>query len=194
MNPNDKAIAEACIDEAIEVTGRLRRFVPAVVELADKVVTCFRANGKLLFCGNGGSASDGTHIATEFTGRFARERRPYPAMSLSSDPGLLTCIANDYDFDTVFSRQVQAHAAAGDLLFGLTTSGNSQDVIAALKIATSMNVQTVAFLGKGGGQAKGLADVEIIIDSGSPARIQEAHKLLLHTLCEIVDRKLEELG
>jgi D-sedoheptulose 7-phosphate isomerase len=129
-------------------------------------------------------------MAGEFTGRFKRERAPFPAIALNSDGGLLTCIGNDYGFDDVFARQVQAHGRPGDVGFFLSTSGNSPNVTAALTAAREAGVWAVALLGKGGGAARGMADAEIVIDSQTTARIQEAHALLLHIICELTDQRL----
>jgi phosphoheptose isomerase len=182
--------ASAMLDDAVATTNALRPFLHQVTTLSDLVLRCFENKKKLLFCGNGGSASDANHIAAEFTGRFNRERAPYPALALSADAGLLTCTANDYGFDDIFARPIHAHGEAGDILFCLTTSGNSQNIVSALAAARECGVYSVALLGKGGGACKGLADEEIIIPSNVTARIQEAHKLLLHMICELVDREL----
>jgi len=184
-------VISECLDDAADLCTRLQAFAPSLSDLSDRVLHCLQGGHKLMFCGNGGSASDCAHIATEFTGRFSRERGPYRAMALSSDPGLLTCIANDYDYDSVFARQVDAFADEGDILFALTTSGKSSNITSALERGRANGITTVAFLGKGGGDAKGMADIEFIIPSDTTARIQEAHKLLLHIMCELVDRQLK---
>ena len=148
------------------------------------------AGNKLMFCGNGGSASDSAHLATEFTCRFNRDRRPYPAMAFTVDAGLLTAIGNDYDFTEVFSRQVAAFGKPGDVLIVLTTSGKSRNILAAIEEARRHGVKTIAFLGKGGGFTKGAADIELIVPGTETARIQEAQQFLLHVLCEIVEERL----
>ena len=148
------------------------------------------AGNKLMFCGNGGSASDSAHLATEFTCRFKEDRRPYPAMAFTVDAGLLTAIGNDYDFAEVFSRQVAAFGRPGDVLIVLTTSGKSRNILSALEEARRHGVRTVAFLGKGGGFTKGAADIELIVPGTETARIQEAQQFLLHVLCEIVEERL----
>ncbi|MEI6322528.1 MAG: SIS domain-containing protein [bacterium] len=148
------------------------------------------AGHKLMFCGNGGSASDSAHIATEFTCRFKQDRRPYPAMSFTVDGGLMTAIGNDYQFTDVFARQVAAFAKPGDVLLVLTTSGKSRNILAALEEARRHGVKTIAFLGKGGGFTKGAADLEMIVPGVETARIQEAQKFLLHVLCEIIEERL----
>ncbi|MFT5130874.1 MAG: phosphoheptose isomerase [Rhodothermales bacterium] len=185
----DKSAA-LMLEDAIATTASLKPFLHQVVTLSDLVLRCFENKKKLLFCGNGGSASDANHIAAEFTGRFNRERAPYPALALSADAGLLTCTANDYGFDEIFSRPIQAHGEASDILFCLTTSGNSANILAALAAARAKGIYSVALLGKGGGACKGVADEEFIIASNVTARIQEAHKLILHMICELVDCEL----
>ena len=148
------------------------------------------AGNKLMFCGNGGSASDSAHLASEFTCRFKEDRRPYPAMALTVDAGLLTAIGNDYEFTDIFARQVAAFGKPGDVLVAITTSGKSRNILSALEEARRRGMKTVAFLGKGGGFTKGAADVELIVPGTETARIQEAQQFLLHVLCEIVEERL----
>jgi D-sedoheptulose 7-phosphate isomerase len=148
------------------------------------------AGNKVMFCGNGGSASDSAHLATEFTCRFREDRRPYPAMAFTVDAGLLTAIGNDYDFTGVFARQVAAFGQKGDVLIVLTTSGKSRNILSALEEARRRGITTIAFLGKGGGFTKGAADIELIVPGTETARIQEAQQFLLHVLCEIVEERL----
>ena len=148
------------------------------------------AGNKLMFCGNGGSASDSAHLATEFTCRFKEDRRPYPAMAFTVDAGLLTAIGNDYDFTEVFARQVAAFGHKGDVLVVLTTSGKSRNILSALEEARRRGITTIAFLGKGGGFTKGAADIELVVPGIETARIQEAQQFLLHVLCEIVEERL----
>jgi phosphoheptose isomerase len=153
---------------------------------------CLRAGGKLLVCGNGGSASDSSHIATEFTCRLKEDRRPYPAIALTADGGLLTAIGNDYGVQEIFARQVQAFGKPGDVLIALSTSGKSRNVLSAIEEARRREMKTLALLGKGGGFTAGAADIDLIVDSDSTARIQEVHKFLLHVLCEMVEVELEK--
>ncbi len=163
--------------------GPLRRATALIVE-------CLSAGGKLIVCGNGGSAADASHFATEFVSRFVKERRPYPAIALSDFGSTLTAIGNDYAFEEVFARQIGAFAQAGDVLVVFTTSGKSRNVLRALEEAKARGLGSVAFLGKGGGYTAGVASVELMVPGDSTARIQEAHKLLLHTLCEDVEKGL----
>jgi D-sedoheptulose 7-phosphate isomerase len=177
---------------AIETFESLKTLRPAIEESAAIVLKCLQSGGKLLLCGNGGSAADSAHIATEFTCRFMGDRRPYPAISLTSDGGLLTAIGNDYAFQDLFSRQVRAYGKPGDVLIALTTSGKSRNILSAIEEARRIGLKTIVFLGKGGGFTKGAADIEIVVQGTVTARIQEAQKFLLHVLCEIVEPGLEK--
>ena len=146
--------------------------------------------GKILFCGNGGSAADSQHLAAELTGRFIHDRRPLAAMALSTDTSALTCISNDYSFDEVFARQVAGLARAGDLLIGISTSGNSRNVIRAVEEAQKLGIQTIGLLGRDGGQLRSLCDHNIVVPSPVTARIQECHILIGHTLCGLIEQAL----
>ena len=163
-----------------------------VGKAADLIEQCLRSGNKLLVCGNGGSACDAAHFATELVVRFARERRAYPAICLASNGGLLTAAGNDYGFDEIFARQVAAFGLESDVLIVLTTSGKSKNVQRALEEAKSRKLQTIAFLGRDGGSTIGLADVDLLVASDSTARIQEAHKLLLHVLCEAIESRFAQ--
>ena len=173
-----------------EVLSALSPLQPALEKAASLAGDALLAGNKLMFCGNGGSASDSAHLATEFTCRFKEDRRPYPAMAFTVDAGLLTAIGNDYEFTEVFSRQVAAFGKSGDVLIAITTSGKSRNILAALEEARRRGVKTIAFLGKGGGFTKGAADVELIVPGSETARIQEAQQFLLHVLCEIIEERL----
>ena len=181
---------EQAIYGSIETLQSLKKIESEIARAAEMIEQCLRAGNKLLICGNGGSASDAAHFATELVVRFAKDRRAYPAICLTGDGGLLTAAANDYGFDEIFARQVAAFGVEGDLLIVLTTSGKSKNVQRALEEARSRKLKTVAFLGRDGGSTIGLADVDLLVASGSTARIQEAHKLLLHVLCETVESRL----
>ncbi len=165
-------------------------FARAVTLLADAL----NAGGKLLVCGNGGSAGDAMHLATEFVCRFVADRQPYPAVCLNASGGDLTAIVNDYHFEELFARQVRAFGQPGDVLIVLTTSGKSPNIRRALQAAAERGVASLAFLGRGGGACRGLATVEILVpgpETMPTARIQEAHKLLLHSVCEGVEERLQ---
>ena len=161
-----------------------------VSKASDIIVKSFDDGGKLLIAGNGGSASDSQHIASEFTGRLIKDRRPLPALSLVTDTSALTCIPNDYSFDDVFSRQISALGNNNDVFMGITTSGNSGNIINAFKCCQDMGITTIALLGKDGGLAKDFADVSIIIPSNTTARIQEAHILVGHAICANVESSM----
>ena len=161
-----------------------------VEEAVDLIEQCLRAGNKLLVCGNGGSAADASHFATEFVVRFMKDRPAYPAICLTGDGGLLTAAGNDYGFDEVFARQVAAFGLPGDLLICLTTSGKSRNVERALQEAKARKLRTITFLGRDGGSTIGMADVDLLVRGDLTARIQEAHQLLLHVLCETVEARL----
>ncbi len=161
-----------------------------VTKAADLIEKCLRAGNKLLVCGNGGSAADASHFATEFVVRFTKDRPAYPAICLVGDGGLLTAAGNDYGFNEIFSRQVAAFGVPGDVLICLTTSGKSKNVERALQEAKARRLKTIAFLGRDGGSTIGMADVDLLVRGDSTARIQEAHQLLLHVLCEISETRL----
>lgn len=179
--------AIAASHETLKSLGPLE---PRMLEAVEAVASCLGAGRKLLVCGNGGSAADAAHLATEFVVRFSRERRGYPAICLSSDGGTLTAAGNDYGVDEIFARQVAAFGQQGDVLICLTTSGNSRNVMRALEEGNGRGLHTIAFLGRDGGATAGAAAIEFLVSSDSTARIQEAHMLLLHVLCEAVEERL----
>lgn len=146
--------------------------------------------GTLFWCGNGGSASDSQHLAAELVGRFRKNRRPLRSIALTTDTSILTCIANDFGYDDIFSRQVEALGRPGDVLIGISTSGNSENVLRAFKSAKEVGMTTVALLGKGGGPAKDMVDHALTIPSDTTARIQESHILIGHIFCEIIEQEL----
>jgi D-sedoheptulose 7-phosphate isomerase len=163
----------------------------AQVELVERIAVLARDTlldgHMLLACGNGGSATDAQHLAEELIGRYRATRRALPAVALTADTAALTCIANDFGYDYVFARQIEALARPGDLLVCFSTSGNSPNVVAALQAAHARGARSVALLGKDGGAARGLADLALIVASDDTARIQEAHLQVLHYICEVVE-------
>ena len=181
----------AAIAAATETFQSLVDLESQLSRAAELTEQCLRAGQKLLVCGNGGSAADAAHFATEFVVRFIKDRPAYPAICLASDGGLLTAAGNDYGFDEIFARQVAALGRPGDLLVCLTTSGRSKNVIRALEEAKKRKLKIIALLGRDGGSTIGLADVDLLVGGTSTARIQEAHKLLLHVLCETVEASLK---
>ena len=180
------------INDSVRMLESLKNLEPQVGRAADLIGECFHAGNKLLLCGNGGSAADASHFATELVVRFAKDRRALPAICLASDSGILTATGNDYGFDKIFARQVAAFGQEGDVLICLTTSGKSRNVILALEEAKARKLKTIAFLGRDGGSTIGIADIDLLVKDDSTARIQEAHKLLIHVLCEIIDAGIVE--
>lgn len=156
-------------------------------DVADLLVATFGSGNQVLVCGNGGSACDAMHFAEEFTGRYRKERRPLPVLSLT-DSSHITCVANDYGFDYIFSRGVEAFGREGDVLVAISTSGNSANVIEAVRVAKEKKMKTVAFLGKDGGQLMGQCDVEFVVPEKTSDRIQEVHMMILHVVIEAVER------
>jgi len=154
------------------------------------VTSCLTSGHKLLICGNGGSASDATHLASEFLCRFCDDRRPYPAISLTANGEYLTAVCNDYGADEIFARQVWGLGQPGDLVIAFTTSGKSQNVRRALEEARRLGLESICFLGRDGGFTRGLATLDLLVAGNDTARIQEGHKLLFHVLCEMAEEKL----
>lgn len=182
-------------DSSLQELQDLVKILPPLAKplgiAVDLIEASLIAGGKILLCGNGGSAADAAHIATEFTCRYKENRRPYPAIALGADGGLLTAIGNDYDFRDIFSRQVDAFGKKDDILIGITTSGKSRNILEALEMARRREMHTILFTGKGGGFSKGVAEVEIVVpESTTTARIQEVHAFLLHVLCEELETRL----
>lgn len=160
---------------------------PLLERIAAEMARAILAGRKVLWCGNGGSAADSQHMAAEFVGRFRRERRGLPSIALTTDTSILTSVSNDFGFEEVFRRQVEAHCLPGDILVGITTSGTSRNVCSALRTARELGALTVAFTGADGGTAGTLADLTLRVPSKNTARIQEAHILCGHILCDWVD-------
>jgi D-sedoheptulose 7-phosphate isomerase len=158
---------------------------------AELIASALKQGNKILLCGNGGSAADSQHIAAEFVGRFKKERRGLPAIALTTDTSALTCIANDYGYDVVFSRQVEALGDKGDILIALSTSGNSKNVLYAVEKAKAKGLVTIGFSGRDGGELKKITDHCFIAKSNETAHIQEVHGTALHAICEVVDTQFE---
>lgn len=167
-----------------------RDMVPLIAETAELLVSRFKDGSKLLIMGNGGSAADAQHFAAEIVGRFKLERAALPAVALSTDTSILTAIGNDYGFDAVFSRQVEALATAGDVVIGISTSGNSPNVLKALELARGRSCRTVGLLGKDGGSIKAACDLALIVPSSDTPRIQEGHITIIHIICDLVEKAL----
>ena len=180
------------INDSVRMLESLKNLEPQVSRAADLIGECFRTGNKLLVCGNGGSAADASHFATELVVRFTKDRRALPAICLASDSGILTAAGNDYGFDEIFARQVAAFGVPGDVLICLTTSGKSKNVMRALQEAKARKLKTIAFLGRDGGSTIGIADIDLLVKDDSTARIQEAHQLVIHVLCEIIEAQLDK--
>jgi D-sedoheptulose 7-phosphate isomerase len=176
------------IEESIAVKNRLAQGVSErIVEAARLILTCLRGGGKLIAFGNGGSAADAQHLVTEFVGRYRAERQALAAIALTTDSSVLTAISNDYGFDQVFSRQLEAVGKPGDIILAFSTSGNSSNVLRALELARNSGIATIGLSGKSGGKMLGLVDICLCVPSDSTPRIQEAHTLIIHILSGIVE-------
>jgi D-sedoheptulose 7-phosphate isomerase len=182
----------ANLKEHAAVFELLPALSPTVIQAGDVISAALKAGGKAMFCGNGGSAADAQHLAAELTGRFIHDRPPLAGLALSTDSSALTCISNDYSFDDVFVRQVQGLGRAGDVLVAISTSGNSRNVVKAAEAARSASIQVIGLLGRDGGVLKALCDVAIVVPSQVTARIQEAHILIGHTLCGLIEQHLDQ--
>lgn len=168
-------------------------FMDVVSRLADKIVECISNGGKLVLCGNGGSASDALHFAGEIVGRFVKERKAWPAVVLNADVATMTAIANDYCYDDVFARQAEGHVKAGDIFIGISTSGNSENVYRAALKSKELGGCTACLAGKDGGKIAKVVDFPIVVPATVTARVQECHICIIHILCEIAESKLSEI-
>jgi D-sedoheptulose 7-phosphate isomerase len=177
--------------DTIQTFESLTRIRAEIDRASDLVVNTLRAGKKLLICGNGGSAAEAQHFSTELVGRYFKNRRSLPAIALSADGSLVTCIGNDYGFEHAFARQIEGLAQPGDLVIGITSSGNSPDILAALEKARQLGLQSISFLGRGGGKARGLATVDLIVPGDSGRTAQEAHLFLIHHFCDRIDAEFE---
>lgn len=186
---SDAAIVQALFDETIALHQRMRDVILAqVIDAAAAIRASFDAGGKLLVFGNGGSATDAQHLTTELVGRFERDRDGLPALALTADSSILTSVANDFTFDRVFARQVDALAQKGDVAFGISTSGRSPNVLIALNAAKAKGLTTIALTGRDGGTIGQTATIHINVSHSSTARIQEVHRTVIHAICALVER------
>ncbi len=183
-------IIRRSLEEHLELFGSLGALEADIERAAARICDALRRGGKLMLCGNGGSAADAQHIAAELTGRFVRDRRPLAGLALSTDTSALTSIANDYSFEEVFARQVLGLGGRGDCLLAISTSGNSRNVIRATEAARSLGIQVIGLLGRDGGALRALCDVAIVVPSRTTARVQEAHGFIGHTLCALIEATL----
>jgi len=178
---------DASLASTIRTLESLKEIHAEIDRAGALIVETLRAGKKLLICGNGGSAAEAQHFSTELVGRYFKNRRSLPAVALNADGSLVTCIGNDYGFEFAFSRQIEGLAQPGDLVIGITSSGNSPDILAALRVADKLGLKSIALLGRSGGQAKGLATVDLIVPGDSGRTAQEAHLFLIHHFCDQVD-------
>lgn len=167
--------------------------IKTVAVLSDEIVASIAKGGKLVICGNGGSASDALHFAGEIVGRFVKERKAWPAVVLNADVATITAIANDYGYDDVFARQAEGHVKPGDVFIGISTSGNSENVYRAMLKAKELGATTACLVGKDGGKIGREADLSIIVPCNVTARVQECHINIIHILCEMAETKLAEM-
>ena len=181
---------ENIVDESVSTLQSVRRLESSINTAVEMIRNSLLGGHKLLICGNGGSAADASHLTTEFVVRFLKDRHPYAAICLNESGPTLTAAGNDYGFDHVFARQVEALGQPGDVLVVLTTSGQSSNILKALRQAQVQQMSSIAFLGRDGGDARGLATIDLIVPSQNTARIQEAHHLLIHALCELLEEVL----
>ena len=189
----EKRVREHFAESARLKLDASETLAPHIARAARTMTDCLLADGKILACGNGGSAADAQHFAAELVGRFERERPELPAIALTTDTSLLTAVANDYSFEQVFAKQVRALGSRGDVLLAISTSGNSGNVIAAIEAAHSRDMRVVAMTGKGGGRMNELLaadDVHLCVPHGRTARIQEVHLLMIHCVCDAIDATL----
>lgn len=163
----------------------------AVAKAAEIIAESLAIGGKVLICGNGGSASDALHFCGEVVGRFQKERKAAPAIPLNADVATMTAVGNDYGYEVIFERGVQAFMKSDDVFIGISTSGNSENVLKAVKAAKEIGGTTIAFLGKTGGKIKNEVDIPIVVPSDNTARIQESHICIIHTICDLIERTLE---
>ena len=183
-------ILKSAIGAATTIVQSIVGLESQIAKAADLITDCLASGKKILACGNGGSAADTADFCTELACRFVEDRRPYPAMNLSQGGSLLTATGNDYGFEEIFARQVRAFGISGDVLIAISTSGKSKNIRRAIEEARDRKLKTIALLGRDGGSAAGIADVDLIVKGDSTARIQEAHKFILHVLCEICEARL----
>ena len=185
-------MVNSCLNEHIEVAKKIREILPLVEEAGRLCVESLKNGGKIILCGNGGSAADAQHIAAELSGRFERDRRALAGIAITTDTSALTSIGNDYGFEYIFSRQVEAIGKREDVLIAISTSGNSANVIKAVESGKKIGMKIITLTGKDGGEIKKLGDINVIIPSNSTPRIQEMHILIGHMICNLIDKELKD--
>ena len=178
------------LDEHQSVLSSLESLAPQIQTVAKQIIQALQKGNTIFWCGNGGSASDAQHLAGELVGRYVGDRKALKSISLNADSAVMTCIVNDYGYEHIFSRQVEGLGSEGDVLVGITTSGNSENVLNALAVANQKQMTTIGLLGKGGGKALSLVSEAIVINSNTTARIQEMHITIGHILCDLIEEGL----
>jgi D-sedoheptulose 7-phosphate isomerase len=190
MPPSNIETVARLLDEAARLHEACKPAAEPAAAAAAAMVAALRGGGRVLACGNGGSAADAQHFAAELVGRFERERAAMAAIALTTDTSILTALANDYDFRRVFARQVEALGRPGDVILGISTSGGSANVLAAFETAKAAGLTTVALTGRDGGVVGAAADIHVNVPAASTARVQEVHRTLLHAICALIEREL----
>jgi len=186
----NNSLIEAAIQDHLKAVDTVTSSMKEILDAVNLIQKTFLSGNKMLICGNGGSAADSQHFASELSGRYEKERPGLPAISLATDSSALTAIANDYNYQKVFSRQLQALGRPNDVLFAISTSGNSENVLDAIQYAKTNQISTVALTGKSGGKIANFVDIPIIVNSPKTARIQEIHILIIHLICELLESTL----
>lgn len=179
--------------ESLNVKNRIiedNKLIEQIVEASDLIINSIKKGGKVIWCGNGGSAADSQHLSTELLGRLNFNRKPISSIALTTDTSFLTAWSNDIGFESIFSRQIEGLGHPGDVLIGISTSGNSGNILKAIKSAKEKNIKTIAFLGKNGGEIKNHADISIVVPSENTQHIQESHITIGHIICDIIEQKL----
>ena len=187
-----KSEIEQLINNSAEIIKKTSSLSGEIQKVINEIIRCLKNGNKVIIFGNGGSAADAQHIAAEFIGRFELERKSLAAIALTTDTSVITSLSNDYDYDMVFSRQCESLVSKGDVVIGISTSGNSKNVYEGIKTSKNKGASIIALLGNKGGKIKELSDISIIVDSSITSQIQEAHRVIYHIICKIVERQLSK--
>jgi len=190
MNEQDSTKIHDIVKESISIITDIEKYSEKIIQITDQIVNSISAGKKIIIFGNGGSAADSQHIAAELIGRYALERKSYPAIALTTDTSTLTAIANDYTYNDVFSRQCQGLVNSGDTVIGISTSGNSENVKRGLEVSKEKDAFTIGLLGNNGGKIKDIVNIDISIESKLTPRIQEGHRVIYHIICQMVEERL----
>jgi D-sedoheptulose 7-phosphate isomerase len=192
MNEQDVTKIHDVVKESINTITSIEKYSEKIIQITDQIIDSISAGKKIILFGNGGSAADAQHIAAELIGRYLLERDSYPAIALTTDTSALTAIGNDYSFEDIFSRQCQGLVNKGDIVIGISTSGNSENVRKGLELSNKKGALTIGLLGNNGGKIKDIVDIDISIESKLTPRIQEAHRVIYHIICQIVEEGLQK--